>query len=86
MNVEPTPANPELLLTVKDFVYEEIFNEANPPEHSTTLEGTKNHQLWEKHQHLLESLTPGDFQVLVERRLDGVLEINRCYSKPGMQI
>ena len=70
MNVAPTPANPELLQAVKDFIYEEIFNEANPPEHSTTLEGTKNHRVWEKHQHLLEGLTPRVYQVLVEKCLD----------------
>lgn len=70
MTVAPSPANPELLQAVKDLIYEEIFNAANPPEQSTILEGTKNHPVWKNHQHLLDGLTPRDFQVLVDKRLD----------------
>ena len=70
MKVAPTPANPELLRKVKDVVYEEIFNEFNPPEQSTTLEGTKEHHIWKNHQHLLEGLTVRDFQVLVDKALN----------------
>ncbi|KZR63152.1 hypothetical protein [Prochlorococcus sp. MIT 1306] len=70
MTVAPSPANPELLRKVSEVIYEEIFNEFNPPEQSTTLEGLKEHRVWENRQHLPEGLTARDFQVLVDKCLD----------------
>ena len=70
MTVAPSPANPELLQAVKDLIYEEIWNEFNPAEQSTTLDGTKEHRVMKNRQHLLQGLTPRDFQVLVDKRLD----------------
>ena len=70
MTAAPSPANPELLQAVKDLIYEEIWKEFNPAEQSTTLDGTKQHRVWKDCQHLLQGLSPRDFQVLVDKRLD----------------
>jgi len=66
----PKPASPELLEAVKNQIYEEVWNEDNPPEQSTQLGRTKEHRVWKNHQHLLDGLSVRDFQVLVDKRLD----------------
>ena len=70
MTIAPSPANPELLEVVKDLIYDEVFNDFNPPEQSTQLEGAKNHPAFRGRQYLLDGLTFRDFQVLVDKRPD----------------
>jgi len=43
--VTPSPANPELLDAVAGILQDEIFNDCNPSEQSTILEGTKEHRV-----------------------------------------
>ena len=66
----PKPASPELLKAVKNQIYEEVWNEDNPPEQSTQLEKAGEHRVWKHRQHLLDGLAVRDFQVLVDKRLD----------------
>ena len=70
MTIAPSFANPELLQVVKDLVYEEVFNDSNPPEESTQLGGVKNHRAFSGRQHLLHGLTVRDFQVLIDKLLE----------------
>ena len=66
----PTPASPELVNMVTNVLYDEIWNDDNPPEQSTQLDCTKEHRVWRRHQHLLNGLTTRDFQMLVDKFLD----------------
>ena len=70
----PTPASPGLVIMVRNVLYDEIWNDDNPPEQSTQLDGTTEHRVWKRHQHLLNGLTFRDFQVLVDKFLDDETE------------
>ena len=81
MTSAPSAVSPELKLAVRDLLFEAVFNDWNPAEHSTTLAGVKEHGLLGEQQHLLEGVSVRDFHALVTHCLDE--EITRLVDAYG---